>query len=251
MTNSPRLGVVIPVFNGADDLRATLAAFQAMPQSLLQQLEVVVADGASTDGTLRVVSNFMEVVRHVDSRADHGVYDAMNRGVASIQAPYVWFMGAGDVPHEEGVSALLKRLEGTMGHACTVRAMPPREPGVPAEFKPRFGSSLNWRNTLHHQGLVAPTAWVQQRPFSTDYKVLSDYAWMLDCLNQGQHIECHPEVVLASVAGGGLSRKFEAALYREERHMKQGRVGIAVSLAHLVWLPAKWAFKQVSKVRSI
>ena len=40
-------------------------------------------------------------------------------------------------------------------------------------------------------------------------------------------------------------------LYREERRMKRGRISRAAALAHWVWLPAKWAFKQVSKARSI
>ena len=251
MNASPRIGVVIPVYNGADDLRETLTAFRALPAQVLAQLEVVVADGASTDDTLNVMSTFMDVIRHADSRDDLGVYDAMNRGASLVQAPYVWFMGAGDLPLEEGLSALLERLEGNVGHACTVLAMAPREPGVPAEFVPQFGTSLDWRNTLHHQGVVVPTTWVKQRPLSTDYKVLSDYAWMLDCRSAGQHIECHPQLALASVAGGGLSRNFDATLYKEERRMKHGRISRAAALAHWVWLPAKWAFKQVSKARSI
>ena len=251
MNASPHIGVVIPVYNGADDLRKTLTAFRALPAQVLAELEVVVVDGASTDDTLNVMSTFMDVICHADSRDDLGVYDAMNRGASLVQAPYVWFMGAGDLPLEAGLFALLERLEGDVGHACTVLALAPREPGVPAKFVPQFGKSLDWRNTLHHQGVVVPTAWVKQRPLSKEYKVLSDYAWMLDCRNAGQHIECHPELSLASVSGGGLSRNFDAALYREERRMKDGRISRAAALAHWVWLPAKWAFKQVSKARSI
>ena len=85
----------------------------------------MVADGASTDDTLNVMSNFMDVIRHADSRNDLGVYDAMNHGAGLVQAPYVWFMGAGDLPLEEGLSTLLDQLEGDVGHACTVVAMAP------------------------------------------------------------------------------------------------------------------------------
>ncbi|MDP7435854.1 MAG: glycosyltransferase, partial [Flavobacteriales bacterium] len=143
MSVSPRIGVVIPVFHGADDLRQTLTAFRALPTHVLAQLEVVVADGASTDDTLNVMSTFMDVIRHADSRKDLGVYDAMNRGAGLVQAPYVWFLGAGDLPLAEGLLTLLGRLEGDMGHACTVLAMAPREPGVPTEFVPQFGKSLD------------------------------------------------------------------------------------------------------------
>ena len=136
MKASPRIGVFIPVYNGVDDLRETLMAFRALPARVLAQLEVVVADGASTDDTLNVMSTFMDVIRHADSRDYLGVYEGMNRGASLVQAPYVWFMGAGDLPLEAGLSALLDRLEGDVGHACTVLAMAPRESGVPAGLCP-------------------------------------------------------------------------------------------------------------------
>ena len=253
MNSTPRIGVVIPAFQDAEGLRRTLQAFQELPVKLRDSLEIAVVDGGSSDGTLSVVSEFMSLLTHVDSQADQGVYDAMNRGARQIQSPFVWFMGAGDVPQAPGLSKLLFRLNDhdEDAHACSVDAMSPREPGVPKQFVPHYDQSILWRNTIHHQGLVAPTNWIKQKPFSTDYKVLSDYAWILDQRNDGNRIHCHADLVLASVSSGGLSRQFGTNLYKEERRMKLGRVSNAVLLAHTFWLPCKWAFKQISKALSI
>ena len=45
----------------ADDLRITLALFERCPHECLQVGGIVVADGASTDDTLNVMSTFMDV----------------------------------------------------------------------------------------------------------------------------------------------------------------------------------------------
>ena len=103
MSHTPLLGLVIPTWNAADELEATLNALRALPQDLLAPLDIVVADGGSTDRTLEVLASNADLVAHVDSQTDRGVYDAMNRGVTRTRAPWIWFMGAGDLPNAEGL----------------------------------------------------------------------------------------------------------------------------------------------------
>ena len=45
MSRTPLLGLVIPTWNAADELEATLNALRALPQDLLAPLDIVVADG--------------------------------------------------------------------------------------------------------------------------------------------------------------------------------------------------------------
>jgi len=250
MNSSVRIGVVIPVWNAKDDLDRTLYALANLPQGVRSCLEVSIADGGSTDGTLDVIAAYTSLVNHVTSESDAGVYDAMNRGAAALNTPWLWFLGAGDVPCAKGLKALLKRLErasGSEAHACAVTALEPREPGVPAQFLPSWGASLTWRNTIHHQGLVAPSAWLKDPSLDPQWKVLADYAWLLDQRNLGRQVVCHPDLTLCEVPGGGLSRSFTPSLYWEEWRMKRKRLGAGALLAQTVWLPLKWAFKQVSK----
>lgn len=250
MSSDVRIGVVIPVWNAKDGLDRTLSALTALPREIRASLVVGIADGGSTDGTLDVIAAHASSIDHVTSQSDTGVYDAMNRGAAALNTPWLWFLGAGDVPCATGLKALVNRLEhasNSEAHACAVAALEPREPGVPARFLPSWGPSLTWRNTIHHQGLVAPSAWLEDPSFDPQWKVLADYAWLLDQRNLGRHVVCHPDLTLAEVPGGGLSRSFTPGLYWEEGRIKRTRLGAGALLAQVVWLPLKWAFKQVSK----
>ena len=254
MNFSVRIGVVIPVWNAKDDLDRTLSALSSLPESIRASLVVSIADGGSSDGTLDVIAAYPSLVDHISSQSDAGVYDAMNRGAAALNTPWLWFLGAGDLPCAEGLMTLLQRLEhatGSEAHAGAVTALEPREPGVPARFHPSWGASLTWRNTVHHQGLVAPASWLQETSFDPQWKVLADYAWLLDQRNLARHVVCHPDLSLCEVPGGGLSRSFTPSLYWEEWRMKRTRMGVGALLVQAVWLPLKWAFKQVSKAFKI
>ena len=153
------LTVLIPTWNDAEALSVTLTAFASLPTELKDRLDVVVSDGASSDHTLDVLSSHVDLVRHVSSRPDRGVYDAMNLGLACASGSHVWVVGAGDIPDAEGLAHAMDVLTANpapKAHAWPVAALPPVEPGVPARFEPDWGGKLTWRNTMHHQGLVAP-----------------------------------------------------------------------------------------------
>ena len=248
------LTVLIPCWNDAEALSVTLTAFDSLPPQLKERLDVVVSDGASKDHTLSVLAAHTGLVRHVSSRPDQGVYDALNLGLTCTSGSHVWVVGAGDVPNAECLAHALDVLAtdpSPKAHAWSVAALPPLESGVPARFEPTWGETLTWKNTMHHQGLVAPRKWLEGHPFDTTLNVLGDYGQMLEWRNVGHHIACHPERTLCRVAPAGLSRSFNAALYKEEWRMKKKRLRGPRLWAQPFWLLAKWAFKQVSTVAKI
>lgn len=80
--------------NDLQGLRRTSASFDAQTYSRSRQL---VVDGASTDGTLEwLEAEGLSPRRTFDSRADSGIFDAMNRGIRLADADIVTFLNAGD-----------------------------------------------------------------------------------------------------------------------------------------------------------
>ena len=96
-----RITYVTITFNAAKVLQRTL-------DSVLQQdypnIVHLIIDGASTDDTLRLVDDYIARSNasenghriQVTSEPDKGIYDAMNKGLRSLDGDYVCFLNAGD-----------------------------------------------------------------------------------------------------------------------------------------------------------
>ncbi|MGN6495630.1 MAG: glycosyltransferase family 2 protein [Agriterribacter sp.] len=94
MNNLPRVTVITVVYNGRAAIARTIAS---VAEQIYPNLEYIVIDGASTDGTLDVIRAHEEKITQWESEKDSGIYNAMNRGIALATGEWINFMNCGDV----------------------------------------------------------------------------------------------------------------------------------------------------------
>jgi glycosyltransferase involved in cell wall biosynthesis len=90
-----RLSIVSITYEDSVGLEATLRSISeqtANPSSF----EVIVVDGASSAATTRLINSWGADNMRLISEPDEGVYDAMNKGLASARGQYVQFLNSGD-----------------------------------------------------------------------------------------------------------------------------------------------------------
>lgn len=90
---TPIITVITVVYNALEDLRPTVDS--VMKQSAWHDLEYIIVDGGSTDGTLDYLQTLPPAVRWV-SEPDKGIYDAMNKGIRMANGEGLLFLNAGD-----------------------------------------------------------------------------------------------------------------------------------------------------------
>lgn len=93
LTKLPRLTIITVVYNAENFINDTLLSVQYNKNSLM---EYIVVDGGSTDETLKHISKFKSIIDHFISEPDHGIYDAMNKGIQISTGEYICFLNAGD-----------------------------------------------------------------------------------------------------------------------------------------------------------
>lgn len=102
----PKVSVVTVCFNSADIIQATL---ESVVSQDYPNIEYVVVDGNSSDGTCTFLQQYSSHFGCLVSEPDCGVYDAMNKAVKLATGEYLLFMNAGDVFYSR--SALRDMLE--------------------------------------------------------------------------------------------------------------------------------------------
>jgi glycosyltransferase involved in cell wall biosynthesis len=100
LNTPPRLTVITPVFNG---IRFIESCIQNVIGQECAEVEHIIVDGGSTDGTLEVIERYGASHRHLRwlSEQDQGQSDAMNKGIALARGEILGFLNVDDYyePH--------------------------------------------------------------------------------------------------------------------------------------------------------
>ena len=175
-----KLSVITVCYNAAEDIEAALSSVQ---EQLYPNIEHIVIDGGSTDGTLEILERHSGELAHLVSEPDKGLYDAMNKGIEAATGDALFFLNADDrFVDQQVVSDMMSALKGNpkaaMVYGDILRDQPEGMGNWTqvAEFSPR---SLA-RRTISHQSLFARSSVFEEiGGFSLDYRIVSDFHWLM------------------------------------------------------------------------
>jgi glycosyltransferase involved in cell wall biosynthesis len=87
-----RISVITVTYNASDHLRDCLDSVREQGVDV----EHILIDGASTDGTLNILDAYKDHLAHVISEKDEGMYDALNKGVVLATGDVIGILNADD-----------------------------------------------------------------------------------------------------------------------------------------------------------
>ena len=116
---SDKVSIVVPTRNRRDSLRHTLRSARAQSWP---DIEIVVVDEASTDGTARMLASEFADVKVVRHDVPHGPGGARNAGIVASDGDWVLFLDDDDLLQSDHVAALAKAArELPEGHVVSGR----------------------------------------------------------------------------------------------------------------------------------
>ena len=94
----PIVSIITVCYNAEQDLKKTI---ESVRNQTYKNIDYVIVDGASKDGSVEVIKQNGDVVSRWISEKDGGLYYAMNKGLDLACGDYVLFLNAGDVFFED------------------------------------------------------------------------------------------------------------------------------------------------------
>ena len=88
-----KVSIITVVWNDSEGLERTI---KSIINQTYENIEFIVIDGGSTDGTLEIIKKYEKNIDYVVSEEDKGIYDAMNKGIIASTGSWLSFMNAGD-----------------------------------------------------------------------------------------------------------------------------------------------------------
>jgi glycosyltransferase involved in cell wall biosynthesis len=217
----PRITVIIAVRNGARTLQAAL---DSVFGQTYDGVELVVMDGASTDGTPAILEHNSARIAFWASEPDHGIFDAWNKALGQATGDWICFLGADDWLHASDVMASVAdalvadagehrvafgdldryRSNGTISH----RRHRPWSAARRRRF--RRGEMIPHPSTFHHRSLFDVHG-----PFDVTFAIAGDFEFLLRELLD--HDPLYIPVVVTDMGAGGVSERpgMKAVVARE------------------------------------
>jgi glycosyltransferase involved in cell wall biosynthesis len=81
-----KISILTVCYNSEKTIEKT---FQSVANQTFKNVEYIVIDGASKDGTLDLIKKYENVITTYISEKDKGLYDAMNKGIQLATGDYV------------------------------------------------------------------------------------------------------------------------------------------------------------------
>lgn len=205
-----KISVITVCFNSVDTIEDAIRSVAAQKYS---DVEYIVIDGASSDGTQRVVERCNAVVSKWVSEPDNGIYDAMNKGIALASGDVVGFLNADDLyAHPNVLSTVAKALAAKNVDACYGDVVFVR--GDLRKVVRYYSSSRFAPERLAYGWMPAhPTLFLKRDIFrdygcfKTDYRIAADYELVVRLFRR-HRIGYHyiPDVLVKMRVGGVSTR---------------------------------------------
>jgi glycosyltransferase involved in cell wall biosynthesis len=194
----PRITVCIVVFNGRQHISDALASVANQSYS---DLELIVIDGGSTDGTLGVLNEYAGKITKLVSEPDSGIYDAMNKACAIANGDWLIFLGCDDTL-SGSIDTIAMRLtnESTVYYGNVVIRSTGRTYGG------RFSKYRLMQANICHQAIFYPKTIYKTHSYNLKYRLLADYEYNLRLMGRGVKFEyMNIEVANFNAAGASVA----------------------------------------------
>ncbi|OWK71326.1 glycosyltransferase family 2 protein [Pedobacter sp. AJM] len=237
----PKLTIITIVFNNVRDIERTI---NSVLNQTYKNIEYIVIDGKSTDGTLAVIEKYKINIAKLISEKDKGIYDAMNKGLAIATGDYVLFMNSGDELYDEQtVEDVFDAAPGadiyygeTEMYNDNWESLGRRRHEAPETFN---WKSFQFGMNISHQAIYIKRSITE--PYDLKYKYSADIDWIIKATKKAYNI-VNVHRYVAKYLVGGMSKKKHRESLKERFEIFTKYYGLIPNVLNHIVIAGNLAF---------
>lgn len=204
-----KVSIITVVFNAVHTFVGTV---QSVKNQTYRQIEYIVVDGASTDGTQDIIASHKKYISKMVSEPDKGIYDAMNKGLKLATGEIICFLNADDMYTDDRVIEQVagcmtqNNLDALFGDAEFINSEHPARVVRRYSSKHFCPERIAWGWMPAHPALfLHRRVYDRFGMFRTDYRIGGDFELVARIFHEGHLKYQYLPQVLVQMRTGGIS----------------------------------------------
>ena len=238
-----KISIITATYNCRETLLDCLASIASQTYD---QIEHIVVDGASQDGTCDVIQKNIDQIKTFKSEPDTGIYDALNKGICLANGDVIGFLHADDIYACDDVLATIAKafqdpsICAVYGDLEYVKSSDLNKVVRRWQSKPYDKKDLARGWMPPHPTLYVRREWYQKiGGFNTTYRIAADYVSVLQLFTDPNFKTRYCAKVFVKMRMGGVSNKNLGTIIRKTtedwRALRQCGFGLMGTLKSLFW----------------
>lgn len=200
-----KVSLILTTYNSKNNLEKTLESIEIQDYT---NVEIVIKDGCSTDGTLDVIKEYQNKSKYTviwESKPDSGIYDAMNQGYAACSGDIIAFFN--DVFIDSNVISKMVELIENLPECVGAHADLVYKDGEKIVRKWHMGEGNICQGWMpgHPTLFLKRDIYEMYGLYDTSYKVAADYEFMVRFLKDKKNELAYLPIIIISMFYGGTS----------------------------------------------
>lgn len=218
---NPTLSIITVVYNNVRDVERTMLSVLGQTYS---NIEYIIIDGASTDGTLAIIQKYQNRIAHLVSEKDKGIYDAMNKGLTLATGQYVLFMNSGDELYDNNTVEAVFASSPDADIYYGETEMIDEEGNSLGQRRHKAPEQFNWRSFRYGMSVSHQAIYIRRnltKPYDSRYQLSADIDWILHAAKKAQKIVNVKRYVAKYLVGGMSKQKHRQSLVERFNIMRE------------------------------
>ncbi len=224
-----KLSIITINYNNAEGLRRTMQSVLAQQIPTEHELEYIIVDGASTDGSVDVIHSNLQTFKPSNviwiSEPDNGIYHAMNKGIRMATGDYIQILNSADELVTSNVTnkmlaALLDADKPSILYGNMIKCFPDGRRVQDRCFAGHDMTFLGfYTGTLNHDpAYIRRDLFEKYGYYDENLKIVSDWKWYLEAIILGGEKPVYTDIDVTLFDMTGISENpANAAKMKAER----------------------------------